>query len=212
MIRSVIAWPRKAVASAPYPDTRLTGERVVLRFPSPGDWRDWAELRAASRDHLIPFEPEWHEDALTETLYRRRLIRQARDWRLDLSRSFLIYLRGDKDETGPVIGGINLNNLCRGAAQFCSLGYWLGLPYLGHGYMHEAAGLLITHAFSHLNLHRINAATLTHNGRSIKMLRRLGFEEEGFAKAYIQINGKWQDHVLFGLTVDSYGGGLDITA
>ena len=212
MIRSVAVWPRKTAASSPLPDTQLTGERVILRFPKPEDWRGWAELRSASRDHLIPFEPEWHEDSLTEALYRRRLTRQARDWRLDLSRSFLIYRRDEGGQPGAVIGGINLNNICRGAAQFGSLGYWLGQPYVGHGYMHEAAGLVIAHAFADLNLHRVNAATLPHNGRSIKMLRRLGFEEEGFAKAYIQINSEWQDHVLFGLTVDSYDGGLDITA
>ena len=97
----------------------------MLRFPKPEDWRDWAELRSGSRDHLTPFEPQWHEDALTEALYRRRIIRQARDWKLDLSRSFLIHLRNDDGNAGAVIGGINLNNICRGAAQFGSLGYWL---------------------------------------------------------------------------------------
>jgi ribosomal-protein-alanine N-acetyltransferase len=183
-----------------------------LRFPQTNDWRDWASLRSASRDHLVPFEPQWHEDSLTEKLFQRRILRQTRDWKLDLSRSFLIFLQDDNGLAGPVIGGINLNNICRGAAQFGALGYWLGRPFQGHGYMHEAANLLISYAFNDMNLHRINAAILPHNGRSSKMLHRLGFEEEGFAKSYIQINSEWQDHLLFGLSIESYKKGLNITA
>jgi ribosomal-protein-alanine N-acetyltransferase len=206
MIRSAIAWPRK-VKPLQLPDTQLRGERVILRFAQPQDWREWAELRSISRDHLVPFEPEWSPDSLTEMHYLRRLSRQARDWTLGLSRTFLIFL-----QDGTLVGGINVNNICRGAAQFGSLGYWLGQPYQSYGYMHESANIVLHYAFNEIDLHRINAATLTHNGRSIKMLRRLGFEEEGFAKAYIQINGDWQDHVLFGLTVESYREGLSITA
>lgn len=207
MIRSAHVWPRKAAPATPLPDTLLRGPRVHLRFPHPDDWRGWAELRATSRDHLVPFEPQWSEDSLTEPAFRRRMSRNLRDWHNDLSRCFFVFL----PDIG-IIGGINLNNICRGAAQYASLGYWLGAPYQGHGYMHEAASLVIEYAFADCDLHRVNAATLPHNGRSMKMLRRLGFSEEGFAKSYIQINGTWQDHVLFGLPIESYRAGLDVRA
>ncbi|MBI2234596.1 MAG: GNAT family N-acetyltransferase [Micavibrio aeruginosavorus] len=200
-------WARKKVAPEK-PTLLLRGSRVYLRPGREEDWRAWAELRAASRDHLTPFEPQWAEDSLTERAFRLRLERQQRDWRLGISRSLLIFL----EEDDSVIGGINLNNICRGAAQYCSLGYWLGQPYQGHGYMQESARLLIAHAFGPMELHRINAATLPHNGRSIKMLRRLGFIEEGFAKNYIQINGAYQDHILFGLCADSADHALDVEA
>lgn len=200
-------WPRKR-AIPEKPALLLRGARVYLRPGREEDWRAWAELRAASRDHLIPFEPQWAEDSLTERAFYLRLERQRRDWRMGISRSLLIFL----EEDDSIIGGINLNNICRGAAQYCSLGYWLGQPYQGHGYMQESARTLIAYAFGPMELHRINAATLPHNGRSMKMLRRLGFTEEGFAKNYIQINGAYQDHILFGLCADSADHAIDVEA
>ncbi|CAN0603522.1 unnamed protein product, partial [Ectocarpus sp. 12 AP-2014] len=32
---------------------------------------------------------------------------------------------------------------------------------------------------------------------SINLLQRVGFHEEGLAKAYLKIDGRWQDHRLF---------------
>ena len=64
--------------------------------------------------------------------------------------------------------------------------------------MFEVAKLAMDYAFEKLNLRRLNAACLPDNHRSAKLLLKLGFEEEGFAKKYLQINGQWQDHRLFG--------------
>ena len=50
-----------------------------------------------------------------------------------------------------------------------------------------------------LNLDRLNAATLEKNEKSIRLLKSKGFEEEGFARKYIEIEGRRQDHLLFGL-------------
>lgn len=206
-MRLPVVWRReKSPVSSPSPLV-LEGDRVILRPGRPEDWRAWAELRSRNRDHLTPFEPEWAEDSLTEDSFLRRLARQDRDRKAGLSSSFLIFLRD-----GPILGGINLNNIVYGAARFGSFGYWLGEEYQGHGYMTEAAKTLIAYTFDGLKLHRINAATLAHNGRSIRLLRRLRFEEEGFARHYIQINGEWQDHILFGLTVEHYHGGLNVSA
>lgn len=183
-----------------FPDVVLNSDRLLIRPPHPDDWRPWAELRSRSRDHLVPFEPEWAENSLTESLFSRRLAQQAKGWRDGLSCSFLIFLQ----DGGPVIGGINLNNICRGAAQYASLGYWLGQEFQGHGYMFEAARRILHFGYEDIRLHRVNAAAIPHNGRSIKMLRRLGFQEEGFAKAYLQINSEWQDHILFGMNVEDF--------
>ena len=86
----------------------------------------------------------------------------------------------------------------RGVAQKATLGYWIGAPYAGRGYMTEATQLVCDFGFESLRLHRIEASCLPHNEPSKKLLQRLGFEEEGYAKAYLQIDGHWQDHVLWG--------------
>lgn len=201
-------WRRDRGSSPPLRAApQLKGDRIILRPGTPEDWREWAELRSRGRDSLVPFEPEWAEDSLTEEAFHRRLARQSRDRDAGLSNSFLIFLHD-----GTILGGINLNNIVMGAARFASLGYWLGVEHQGHGYMTEAAKILIAYAFDDLGLHRVNAAALPHNGRSIRLLRRLRFEEEGFARNYLHINGEWQDHILFGLTVDQYRGGLSVKA
>jgi ribosomal-protein-alanine N-acetyltransferase len=199
-------WPLKLKVS--FPAVRLHGERVFLRPPDPVDWEDWMRVRDRSANYLIPYEPAWADDALSREAYMRRISQQSRDWKLGLSCSFLIFRKDDQ----AILGGINMNNIARGAAQFCSLGYWLGEEFQSAGYMAEAMRLVLAYGFDTLGLHRVNAATLPHNGRSIKLLRRLGFNDEGFAKAYLQINGQWQDHLLFGLTEDDYRGRVVIRA
>jgi ribosomal-protein-alanine N-acetyltransferase len=105
--------------------------------------------------------------------------------------------QGERNYT-TLIGGITLNDIQRGIAQKGTLGYWIGKPYAGHGYMTEAVQLICDFAFQTLRLHRVEASCLPHNERSKNLLTRLGFEQEGYAKSYLQIDGKWQDHILWG--------------
>jgi ribosomal-protein-alanine N-acetyltransferase len=55
-------------------------------------------------------------------------------------------------------------------------------------------------AFETLRLHRVMANYQPINERSGKLLRRLGFVTEGYARDYLFINGAWRDHVLTALT------------
>jgi [ribosomal protein S5]-alanine N-acetyltransferase len=174
-------------------DTRLTGPRVMLRFAAPSDWRAWSGLREASRDFLVPWEPQWPSDSLTYPYFCRMLHRQQREWRRGRAYAFCIFLR---DET--LIGSVTLNDIQRGIAQKATLGYWIGEAYAGQGLMTAAAGLVCAFAYHTLKLHRLEASCLPHNEPSAHLLRRLGFEEEGFAKSYLRVNGSWQDHVLWG--------------
>jgi ribosomal-protein-alanine N-acetyltransferase len=60
-------------------------------------------------------------------------------------------------------------------------------------------------AFRTLGLHRLEAACIPDNAPSRRLLVKAGFAEEGFAQAYLKINGAWRDHVLFGLTTPLVG-------
>jgi ribosomal-protein-alanine N-acetyltransferase len=53
-------------------------------------------------------------------------------------------------------------------------------------------------------MHRIMANVRPDNERSLRVLDRLGFEREGYAKKYLRANGVWCDHVLTALTNDSW--------
>ena len=184
----------------------LDGARVRLCPAREQDWTAWARARGANRDFLKPFEPAWSPDALTERFFRRRVAVLRAEWQADTRASFLIWLKSDLGAP-KLIGGFNLNNVCRGAAQYADLGYWLDESAQGQGLMAEAAGLACDFAFGPFGLHRLNAGTLAGNARSRALLQRLGFVEEGFANAYLQIDGRWQDHVLFGLVRDDWRGG-----
>jgi ribosomal-protein-alanine N-acetyltransferase len=180
----------------------LEGDGVTLRPPRMADFREWAELRDGSRGFLQPWEPTWPHDDLTRSAYRRRLSLYARDRDLGHGHAFFVF----RDEDGALVGGVNLRNIMRGVAQSAQIGYWAGEPYARQG--HISAGVLsVTRfAFRTLGLHRMEAACCTDNDASRRLLLKVGFQQEGLARGYLKINGKWRDHLLFGRIADDPGG------
>lgn len=180
----------------------IRGQGVCLRPPMVSDYPAWAELRALSREHLRPWEPEWASDELTRGGFRRRLRHHQREQREGLSYAFVIL-----EQTGaPLIGGLTLSNVRRGVAQCATLGYWLGLPFVGRGFMTEAVRAALCFAFEVLRLHRVEAATMPANLPSIRVLERTGFAREGLAQGFLKINGAWEDHILFSRLPDGAAG------
>jgi [ribosomal protein S5]-alanine N-acetyltransferase len=173
----------------------VRGESVYLRPPEPRDYEAWSELRERSRAFLMPWEPTWPGDDLTRTSFRRRLRRNLQEMSNDEAYPFLIFREPDE----RLVGGLTLGQVKRGVAQSATLGYWMGVPYAGKGLMSRAVKAITSHAFTSLRLHRIEAACLPHNDASIRLLERAGFKREGLARAYLRINGLWQDHLLYAL-------------
>ena len=175
------------------PPLTVTADKVTLRLPQMGDYEEWAALREESRAFLVPWEPTWPADDLTRSSYRRRMRRYSEDQRNDLSYPYFIFSNDDQ----KLVGGLTLTNVRRGVAQAASLGYWMGAPYAGRGYMSAAVRGLVPFAFTTLKLHRIEAACIPENAASVHLLERTGFVREGYARAYLCINGIWQDHLLY---------------
>jgi ribosomal-protein-alanine N-acetyltransferase len=184
----------------------LMGERVTLRAPRPSDYTAWRDLRRLSRDFLKPFEPRWTESDLNPRVFSARLKRGREEARAGTDYSFFVFTRPGGSEV--LVGGITLSNIRRRAAQFVNLGYWMGKPHAGQGLMTEAVGLIVPFCFETLGLHRIHAAFLPDNMASRRVLEKTGPRAEGFAATYLQIDGKWADHVLFGLTRERYEASL----
>jgi ribosomal-protein-alanine N-acetyltransferase len=172
----------------------IEGERVVLRTPQMADYSEWAALREQSRAFLTPWEPTWPVDDLSRGAFRRRLKRYAEDLRADQAYSFLLF----RKEDDVLIGGLTLANIRRGVAQAGSVGYWMGMPYAGQGFMSAAVRAMVPFAFDTLRLHRLEAACIPTNTASVRLLERTGFTREGYARQYLCINGIWQDHLLYG--------------
>lgn len=181
----------------------LQSEGVLLRPPRPADYEAWAALRAASRDHLVPFEPTWPEDDLTRSAFRRRLTLYGREMDLGTAWPFFVLEAG----MGQLVGAVTLSHIRRGVSESGTLGYWIGQPYSGKGYCTAAVRGMVAFAFDTLKLHRVEAACVPWNIASRRVLEKAGFEAEGRARAYLKINGEWADHLLYGRVDDRHGGG-----
>jgi ribosomal-protein-alanine N-acetyltransferase len=176
----------------------ISGNGVYLRYPRVGDFVAWSRLRDESRMFLAPWEPAWATDELSKGAFRRRLKRYQRESREDSAYAFFVF-RGSDNE---LLGGCTLSNVRRGVTQCCALGYWVGERFARQGYMFDAVRALIPFIFRTLGLHRIEAACLPSNEASRNLLAKAGFREEGLARRYLQINGDWQDHMLFALLAE----------
>src|SRR4030095_13974267 len=116
------------------PEAEIRGKRVLLRHPAMQDYSAWAELRALSRQHLTPWEPQWARDELARSSFRRRLRQVQREVRDDHGYAYFIL----SEANGTLLGGLNVSNVRRGVAQAASLGYWMGAPHVGRGLMTDA--------------------------------------------------------------------------
>src|SRR6185437_3897160 len=183
------------LTKAPEIEPLIRGDGLYLRPAAAGDFSAWAQLRAESRAFLTPWEPTWPEDDLTRAAFRRRLRRQVEDMARDESFAFLIFSAA----TDAMLGGLTLGGIRRGVAQAATLGYWMGAPHAGAGYMTRAVAAATRYGFSTLRLHRIEAACLPENVPSMKLLERNGFRREGLARAYLKSAGAWRGHVLYAL-------------
>lgn len=184
------------------PRTRLHTPRLQLLAPDPdpalGLAAAIADYLARNAAHFAPWDPPRTPDEDTPEAIQGRLVTGAaafgagQGWRWWLTLA---------DQPQRVVGHVSLSNLSRGPFQNCSLGYALDAPCQGRGLMHEALQSVITEAFSPaINLHRLQAAVRPDNARSLAVLARLGFAEEGLARDYLFIDGAWRNHRLFAIT------------
>jgi len=104
-----------------------------------------------------------------------------------------------ENDTGQLVGTINLFRIFRGPLQSAMIGYVVDRKHNGKGYATEAIRLTVDYAFRKLGLHRIEAGVMPHNLPSIRALEKAGFEKEGLARKNVKINGQWHDHVVMAI-------------
>ncbi|GAA0178595.1 GNAT family protein [Clostridium sediminicola] len=109
----------------------------------------------------------------------------------------LCYMYLIRNEKGELVGRINLFSVLRGIFQKAEIGYRIGEEYNGKGYATEAVKLVCKEAFERYKLHRIEAGTSSKNIGSQIVLIKNGFEFIGRTRKVININGKWEDGILF---------------
>jgi ribosomal-protein-alanine N-acetyltransferase len=169
------------------------------------DYVGWSTLRRDSAAFLKPWEPSWARDHLTHRAFRERVYWAARAISDERAYPFFAF----RGEDGALVGAITVDNIRRGPAMCATVGYWLGAPMTGQGYMTEALEAVRGFVFSDLGLSRLEAGCLPDNKPSRRLLERCGFKYEGVAQAYLQIAGRWRTHVLYAALREDRRGRVD---
>ena len=147
-----------------------------------------------NKSHLGPWEPIRTDDFYTPTSMTKLLEGKESLRKQGLGLSLMVL-----NHEGEMVGSCNFSNVVRGVFQACHLGFSASANFQGKGYMFEAITVAIRYCFDELKLHRIMANYIPRNERSKRLLTRLGFKREGYAKSYLYINGVWEDHILTSL-------------
>lgn len=180
----------------------LTGRRVLLRSLTPEDYAAWKEVRTRCDIWLTRWEPApppGAPDSVKDPrVFAARCGARERERQLGTAFGFGIFVHGRFG------GEINVSNIVRGAMQSCTVGYWIDEALAGHGYMPEAMAVILRFAFEEIGLHRVEAGIIPRNLASRRVVEKLGIREEGLAERFLQINGVWEDHLRFGITVEEW--------
>jgi ribosomal-protein-alanine N-acetyltransferase len=183
------------------PELRLETARLVLAVPQPDEAALALPFLIRNREHLAPWRPPEPSDFYTEEYWQAQTasIRAA----FDDGTAVRLWV-WDKSDATRLIGTIGFTQIFRGPFCSCMLGYQLDHAVTGRGLMTEALQAALQYMFTTQQLHRIAANYRPENVRSGKLLARLGFRIDGFAKDYLFIDGAWRDHVLTSLLNDAF--------
>ncbi len=190
------AWRRLSVADA---DGHQSA-RVFLRPPVGSDRDEFIPLMRSSRS----FHRPWATAPTDDDRFAAYI---ADSMRPDFE-ALLVCRLGD----GAILGFFNLSQIVRRALQSAYLGYAVGKPYAGQGYMREGLELVLRRAFTELRLHRIEANIQPGNHASIALAKGAGFRREGFSPRYLKIGGRWRDHERWAILADDWRVNLELRA
>lgn len=181
---------------------RLFGRRVVLRPLAPSDFPAWSEVRRRNEQWLTPWEPRRPPSQIDPTVNRDAFVGRCaardRDLAAGVAYGFGIFV--DQELTGE----INLNHVLRGAMQSATVGYWIDRRVAGRSLIAECFVVVATFAFEELTLHRLEICIVPRNHNSRRVMEKLAIREEGVAERFLEIDGVWEDHVRYGITVEEW--------
>lgn len=186
---------------------RLTTARLIVRDLPPAAGGRVARFHAASRPFHRPWEPHRREDYFTPGAQRSILRSELRSE--SIIHLWLLLRDAERRRAGwrslPIAGSVTISSIVRGFVESGYLGYKMDSRHTRRGYMREALQCVIAHAFDSMGLHRLEADIMPRNEASLRLVRSLGFREEGIARSYLLIQGVWEDHLRMVLLNDAWG-------
>ncbi|MHB8439296.1 MAG: GNAT family N-acetyltransferase [Acidimicrobiales bacterium] len=179
----------------------VLGARVLLRTLSETDYDQWHVVRIRCREWLVPWEPRpagAPPAAEDRSSFAARCAARERERQLGSGYGFGIFV-GDQ-----LVGEITLSSIQRGPFQNAFIGYWVDREVAGQGIAPEATLAVLRFAFEELGLHRVEIAIVPRNTPSRRVVEKLDLREEGVALRYLEIDGRWEDHVRYAVTSEEW--------
>ncbi|WED20556.1 GNAT family N-acetyltransferase [Vibrio sp. JC009] len=173
----------------------IIADDIQIRFATTEDAKLVSHYFIKNREFLKPWEPDREDGFYTEEGWRKKLIKLNELHLMSLGFYCLIIEVG----SGRMLGTISFSNIVRFPLHGCNVGYSLDENAQGRGIMRRALKLACNWMFEKQNMHRISASYMPRNLKSESVLRTVGFQQEGYAKDYLHINGQWEDHKLTAL-------------
>jgi ribosomal-protein-alanine N-acetyltransferase len=167
-------------------------KRLLLKILDKNSFIEVTDYYKRNINFKTEFEPKRNKNFLTSELQKKQL----EDEMLKFERGNMLKLWiFKKDKPQKIIGFFSFSNIIRAAFLSCFLGYRLDEKEVNNGYMTEAIRKGIEIIFNDYKLHRIEANIMPKNKASLSVVKKLGFTSEGISKNYLNINGKWEDHI-----------------
>ncbi len=180
----------------------LFGRRVLLRPLTISDFPAWQEVRRRNHDWLTKWEPlrvAGQPDVVEDReAFAVRCSARQRERQLGNGYGYGLFAHGD------FAGEINLSSVQRGPFQSSYVGYWIDEKQAGNSYTSEGLAVLARFVFDELRLHRMQISIIPRNTNSRRVMEKLGFRDEGTALRYLEINGEWEDHVRYAITIEEW--------
>ena len=180
---------------------------IVLRPIKMRDQQAWREVNRRNRDWLRPWEatipPPTPSGPIVHRPTYRQMVRHLRsEANAGRMLPFVIEYRG------RLVGQLTVAGITWGSMCAAHVGYWVDREVAGRGVMPTAVALAVDHCFGKVGLHRIEVCIRPENGPSRRLVDRLGFQQEGLLRRYLDIDGEWRDHLSFALLAEDLPGGV----
>ncbi len=174
---------------------KLATERLRLEPLSYAHAEALLRYHVRNREHLKPYEPARSDQAYTRPGVLEE-IAVAEGFANDEKAFTFAAFERDGEE---IVALVHLLHIMRGVRHSATLGYSVDVDRQGAGFATEAAGAVVRFAFDELKLHRLETGYFADNVASGRVLRKLGFTFEGYARDYLFIDGAWHDSILVSL-------------
>ena len=180
----------------------LHSRRLTLRPLTLDDFAQWTEVRQRCREWLTPWEPLKQQNMgdpdIDFKAYQLRCNYMFSERQASRGFGFGVFL------DGQLIGEMNMSSISRHPFHSCYVGYWIDQRHAGQSYASEALAAVLRFAFDECQLFRVQIAIVPTNQASLRVMEKLRINREGIARKFLEINGVWEDHCCFAMTVEDW--------